>query len=277
MLITLQDIQKCIDEASYVNTNTKRIYKTCLHKIHGDLVFNSKQDLEELVNNLTSSISQAYSLLGLLRTTCTVCDLPNEIKNVVYPLYKEYNKSSKLAQINNRHASKWTVNSLIEFNRTLRFDSYEHMIAKLMIGLYTLIPPLRNDYIDVKINGSGGNCVNLETGELSVYSTKSKKMHSVIIPAELREIITESIQFQPRDYLFVTVKNKPFKNANNMYTRLMKIVKRVLGEDDFTINTFRHLYVMHSNSGTVQERIDAANGMMHSVQTHFYYGQSKSA
>lgn len=272
MIITVQDINKCIEEASCVNKNTKKIYKTYLHKIQDDLVFNNKQDLEQLINHLTSSISQAYSFLGLLRTTCTVCNLSNDIKNVVYPLYKEYNKSSKIAQIKNRNVSKWTVDSLIKFNRTLQFDSYEHMIVKLMIGLYTLIPPLRNDYIDVKINSTEGNYVNLVTGELTVYSTKSKKMHSIIIPDELREIIIESIQFRPRDYLFVTVKNKPFKNANNMYTRLMKIVKHVLGEDGFTINTFRHLYAMHSNAGTLQERIDAANGMMHSVQTHFYYG-----
>lgn len=57
-----------------------------------------------------------------------------------------------------------------------------------------------------------------------------------------------------------------------MYSKLMKHVKNILGENKFTINTFRHLYAVKSFKGTVEDRVAAQEGMLHNAFNHMRYG-----
>lgn len=276
MKITLQDVLYTYEHCNN-NETTKKMYITYINKMKQwciDFEFDNDQDLIDIFESHNLNSSQIYAMLGLLRCVCTVCNLPTETKDIVYRLYKIYNKISKDDQLNNRFESKWTVDSLIEFNRTLRFNSYENMIAKLMIGLYTLIPPLRNDYNNVKFvtENTEPNFYNINTGELCIYSVKSKKQHSVIVPDELKKIIADSIVYYPRDYLFISLRGKLYNNNTDMYAKTMKYVKRVLEEDKFTINTFRHLYAAKSFKGNVTDRISAQKGMLHNSTNHLRYG-----
>lgn len=279
MIITLKDILYTFNNCDNVSIATKKIYQTYINKLNTwntDLVFNNDDELVNIFTSHNLNASQIYTMLGLLRCTCVVCKLPDDVKDVVYRLYKIYNSKSKNEQLSNRFVSKWTVDSLIEFNRTLQFNSYENMVAKLIIGLYTLIPPLRNDYNNVKIvEGdfqSLDNYYNKDTGELHIYSAKSKKEHSVIVPEELKRIISDSIIYYPREYLFVSKRGKIFTNNTDMYSKLMKHVKNILGENKFTINTFRHLYAVKSFKGTVEDRVAAQEGMLHNAFNHMRYG-----
>lgn len=277
MIITLDNINYTYDNCTNVNESTKRIYQCYINKIKEwqPLEFTTQDDLINIFKSHDMSNSQIYSILGLLRCTCVVCNLDDKVKDIVYTLYHDYNKISKNDQYNHRTTTKWTTDSLIEFNKSLQIDSYKTMNVKLLIGLYTLIPPLRNDYNNVKIvtENIDTNFYNTITGELMVYSTKSKKYHSVIVPVELKDIITETLTFMPRDYLFVTQHKKPFSNTCNMYNTLIKLLRTSINDDTFTINTFRHLYATKSFTGTVQDRVAAQEGMLHNAQNHLRYGQ----
>lgn len=289
MIITLDNIIYAYNNCSNINETTKKIYRTYINKFNkwgiNQINFESDDDLVNIFIDKGLNNNQIYVVLGLLRCTCKVCELSNDIKNIVYNLYHQYNKLSKEDQYNNRFVSKWTTDTLIQLNRTLKFDSYENMVTKLIIGLYTLIPPLRNDYYNVHIvhnqsvhivynncENVNENYYNVDTGELSVYSNKSKKYHSVIVPVELKNIISESLVYKPREYLFVSLRGKLFLNPTDMYYRLMKHVRNVLGEDKFTINTFRHLYTQKSFQGSVEDRIAAQKGMLHNAYNHLRYG-----
>lgn len=277
MIITLDNINYAYDNCTNVNESTKRIYQCYINKIKQwqPLEFTTQDDLINIFKSHDMSNSQIYSILGLLRCTCVVCNLDDKVKDIVYTLYHDYNKISKNDQYNHRTTTKWTTDSLIEFNKSLQIDSYKTMNVKLLIGLYTLIPPLRNDYNNVKIvtENIDTNFYNTVTGELMVYSTKSKKYHSVTVPVELKDIITETLTFMPRDYLFVTQHKKPFSNTCNMYNILIKLLRTIINDDTFTINTFRHLYATKSFTGTVQDRVAAQEGMLHNAQNHLRYGQ----
>lgn len=277
MIITLDNINYAYDNCTNVNESTKRIYQCYINKIKEwqPLEFTTQDDLINIFKSHNMSNSQIYSILGLLRCTCVVCNLDDKVKDIVYTLYHNYNKISKDDQYNHRTTTKWTTDSLIEFNKSLQIDSYKTMNVKLLIGLYTLIPPLRNDYNNVKIvtENIDTNFYNTVTGELMVYSTKSKKYHSVTVPVELKDIITETLTFMPRDYLFVTQHKKPFSNTCNMYNTLIKLLRTIINDDTFTINTFRHLYATKSFTGTVQDRVAAQEGMLHNAQNHLRYGQ----
>lgn len=277
MIITLDNINYAYNNCTNVNESTKRIYQCYINKIKQwqPLEFTTQDDLIDIFKSHDMSNSQIYSILGLLRCTCVVCNLDDKVKDIVYTLYHNYNKISKDDQYNHRTSTKWTTDSLIEFNKSLQIDSYKTMNVKLLIGLYTLIPPLRNDYNNVKIvtENIDTNFYNTITGELMVYSTKSKKYHSVTVPVELKDIITETLTFMPRDYLFVTQHKKPFSNTCNMYSILIKLLRTIINDDTFTINTFRHLYATKSFTGTVQDRVAAQEGMLHNAQNHLRYGQ----
>ena len=88
----------------------------------------------------------------------------------------------------------------------------------------------------------------------------------------MKEIIDDTLKFMPREYLFVTQHKKPFSNTCNMYCTLMKLLREVIEDESFTINTFRHLYASKSFTGTVQDRIAAQEGMLHNAQNHLRYG-----
>lgn len=259
----------------------------------GNIEFETADDLINILVSHHMSNNQIYSILSLLRCACVVNNVDNKVKDIVYTLYHDYNKISKDDQYSNRLITRWTTDSLIEFNRSLQIDSYRTMTAKLVIGMYTLIPPLRNDYNNVHIidsvanNGvsnvassvntianstSSFNYYNTVTRELKVYCTKSKKYHCVTVPNELANIIAETLRFMPREYLFVTQHGKPFSNTSNMYNQIIKHLRAVINEDSFTINTFRHLYASKSFTGTVQDRIAAQKGMLHNAENHLRYG-----
>lgn len=259
----------------------------------GNIEFETADDLINILVSHHMSNNQIYSILSLLRCACVVNNVDNKVKDIIYPLYRDYNRISKDDQYSHRLITRWTTDSLIEFNRSLQIDSYRTMTAKLVIGMYTLIPPLRNDYNNVHIidsvanNGvsnvassvntianstSSFNYYNTVTRELKVYCTKSKKYHCVTVPNELANIIAETLRFMPREYLFVTQHGKPFSNTSNMYNQIIKHLRAVINEDSFTINTFRHLYASKSFTGTVQDRIAAQKGMLHNAENHLRYG-----
>lgn len=309
MIFTIENIEYAYNNCTNVNESTKRIYMCYINKIKqwGNLEFETAEDLIKIFTDHHMSNNQIYSILGLLRCTCVVNNVDNNVKDIVYTLYHDYNKISKDDQYSHRLSTRWTTDSLIKFNKSLQIDSYRTMTAKLLIGMYTLIPPLRNDYnnvhiIDtnnVSINDSNDsdnnddsndssinsndsnnssitmpfNYYNMLTKELNVYCTKSKKYHSVTVPDELANIIAETLIFMPRKYLFTTQHGKPFSNSSNMYSQIMKHLRAVINEDSFTINTFRHLYASKSFAGTVQDRIAAQKGMLHNAENHLRYGK----
>ena len=298
MIFTIENIEHAYNNCTNVNESTKRIYMCYINKIKqwGNLEFETAEDLINIFTEHHMSNNQIYSILGLLRCACVVNNVDNSVKDIIYTLYHDYNKISKDDQYSHRLITCWTTDSLIEFNKSLQIDSYRTMTAKLLIGMYTLIPPLRNDYNNVYIIDSTSstsstsnidsvdstnsiiasvntcNYYNTFTKELNVYCTKSKKYQSVIVPDELAEIITETLQFMPRKYLFVTQHGKPFSNSSNMYSQILKHLRAVINEDSFTINTFRHLYASKSFAGTVQDRINAQKGMLHNAENHLRYG-----
>lgn len=310
MIFTIESLEHAYNNCTNVNESTKRIYMCYINKIKqwGNIEFETADDLINIFTEHHMSNNQIYSILGLLRCACVVNNVDNKVKDIVYTLYHDYNKISKDAQYSNRLITRWTTDSLIEFNRSLQIDSYRTMTAKLVIGMYTLIPPLRNDYNNVHIiNSVADSCVsnvassantitnsgvsnvassantianstssfnyyNTVTRELKVYCTKSKKYHSVTVPDELANIIAETLRFMPREYLFVTQHGKPFSNTSNMYSQIIKCLRIIINEDSFTVNTFRHLYASKSFTGTVQDRIAAQKGMLHNAENHLRYG-----
>ena len=272
--ITKADCENAINNASEVNDNTIKLWKRCLNKIHKDFIFKSKEELEQQLLDINQSYSSAYNMSTLLRAVCKINEVDYKLKEIVYDLYKDLREKSGDEQFENRMNKKqWSLEELISIMRNINMTDYKSTMIKLLLAMYTINPPLRNDYYNVKINDSvnSSNYIDLKNKILNVYCLKSKKFQKVLLCDELIDIIKESLIVLPRDYLFTKKNGDNFSSAASLSVSLLNLLKEFMNDKHFSFNTFRHAYAEWSLKQDVKTRIKAANDMMHSRQTHFQY------
>ena len=274
--ITISDCERAINNANKVNNETIKIWNNNIRKMNKDIHFSSKEDLEQCLLDINKSYSSAYNMCGLLRATCKINEVNMEIKDIVYSLYKDLRIKSGDEQLDNRLKMKqWTLEQLIETMRDIKMINHNTIMLKLFIAMYTINPPLRNDYIDIKLVTEPVNdtedYIDLNNKILNVYVTKSKKFKQTTLSDELIDIIKESLVILPRDYLFTKINGQPYKSKMSFYTYIMKHIKKLFNDEDFSINTFRHAYAEWSLKQDPRTRFKAADDMMHSKCQHIGY------
>ena len=300
--ITKADCENAINNASEVNDNTIKLWKRCLNKIHKDFIFKSKEELEQQLLDINKtysnehkvsysnehkvSYSSAYNMSTLLRAVCKINEVDYKLKEIVYDLYKDLREKSGDEQFENRMNKKqWSLEELISIMRNINMTDYKSTMIKLLLAMYTINPPLRNDYYNVKINDSDSNnlktdcrdhkCdlnyIDLKNKILNVYCLKSKKFQKVLLCDELIDIIKESLILLPRNYLFIKKNGDNFSSAASLSVTLLNLLKEFMNDKHFSFNTFRHAYAEWSLKQDVFTRISAADNMMHSKLTHFHY------
>ena len=276
--ITKSECEQAIANATEVNKETIKLWNINIRKMNKDIYFSSKEDLEQCLLDINKTYSSAYNMCGLLRATCKINELSAEIKNIVYPLYKDLRNKSGDEQLDNRLKMKqWSLEELIEIMRNIEMKDYKTMTNKLFVAMYTINPPLRNDYIDIKLIHESDhvddtdNYIDLDNNTLNVYCTKSKKYKNTILCDELMDIIKQSIVILPRKYLFTKRNAEPFQTKNALYLSNIKRLKKLFNDKDFSLNTFRHAYAEWSFKQNARERKQAAAEMMHGKLSHIDY------
>ena len=271
--ITKTDCEKAINNANQVNDQTIKLWKRCLNKIHKDFIFRSKDELEHQLLDINKTYSSAYNMSTLLRAACKINEVDLKLKEIVYDLYKDLREKSGDEQFENRMNKKqWSLEELISIMRNINMTDYKSTMIKLLIAMYTLNPPLRNDYYNVKFNDSNNmNYIDLKNKILNVYCLKSKKYQKVLLCDELIDIINESLIVLPRKYLFTKKNGDNFSSAASLSVSLLNLLKEFMNDKHFSFNTFRHAYAEWSLKQDVKTRISAADNMMHSRLTHLRY------
>ena len=271
--ITKVDCENAINNASEVNDNTIKLWKRCLNKIHKDFIFRSKDELEQQLLDINKTYSSAYNMSTLLRAACKINEVDLKLKEIVYDLYKDLREKSGDEQYENRMNKKqWTLEELISIMRNINMTDYKSTMIKLLLAMYTINPPLRNDYYNVKFNdGTSNNYIDLKNKILNVYCLKSKKFQKVLLCDELIDIIKESLIVLPRDYLFTKKNGDNFSSAASLSVSLLNLLKEFMNDKHFSFNTFRHAYAEWSLKQDVKTRLNAADNMMHSRLTHIHY------
>ena len=154
--------------------------------------------------------------------------------------------------------------------------SFSHLIA----SLYTLIPPLRDDFgnveliIDDKEDDKFNNFYNTRTKTLILNDYKLsdfKGTQKIKLPEKLHKIIIESVKINPR--LFLITKNEN-ESYDKTYTqgRLTNLVKQVFR--GYSINEIRKSYATNDFKGKgidIGKLKSDANLMLHSLPVHLTY------
>jgi hypothetical protein len=157
-------------------------------------------------------------------------------------------------------------------------------IEKLLIGMYTYIPPVRADYFATQLVQYGGvqtadNAVLFGDNEKSRASLllrdfktsyTYKKIYHPVLPTELVKQIRISLVEFPRDYLFVNADGHPFtRNAFQMWAN--RTLSRCFGMQ-FTLTLFRHIYISSLGDGLSVEELDQISRHMgHSLSMQTKY------
>jgi hypothetical protein len=222
--------------------------------------------------------------------------LYNKYYDIMINMTKSINEASKSNEKTETQKENWMkwdevvkvfdkMMDEIKPSRTITEQEYNHLLATVVLGLYTLIPPRRNkDYTEMYIT----NVKDASKGEASknyldmkkqqfifnVYKTAKKDGQLIIaIPAQLQSLLKLYIKYHP---LKTQMKNGdvPFlvgfdgrKIPENGITRILnKIFKKKVGS-----SMLRHIYLSSKYGNVLEEQTNDSKMMSHGLDTQRDY------
>ena len=188
-----------------------------------------------------------------------------------------------------RQASGYvTYKKVIEKRNTLEDGSPE----RLLLTLYTDIPPARSDYYNTKIyketpkNPNKENYVILakNKGEIVLNDYKTAKTYGQIriqLTEELLRQINLSLDKEPRSYLFQSERfKKPYielKDPSGSFNSWANKTLKKLFNEEFTLTMLRHIYItrrdlkLEQMSGTERDKIAKIMGHSTAQQQRYMW------
>ena len=164
-------------------------------------------------------------------------------------------------------------------------DARQRHVDHLVLCLYTMIPPLRADFGNVRIMSTSGarskegNMLIVTDADmrliLNEFKSKSKRMqqYNKVLPKDLDAVIRASLARYPRTHLLVSPRDDlPFLRDNTYVVFVHRILERVLGKK-VSISMLRHIYVnsLDFNALTSGQKCQLSADMLHSVSTNDRY------
>jgi hypothetical protein len=147
---------------------------------------------------------------------------------------------------------------------------------RLLLGMYTHIDPLRNDFHTLEIFHAAPeqqpvqNYIvlgNVNMLYLEEYKTaKTYKTLTIPLPKQLVYEINVSLKLRPRKHVFVMKNGNPYTNEHSFCTWANVQLKKLMSNPDITLTMLRHIHITeHTKDMTLMERRQTARNMGHSV------------
>ena len=157
-------------------------------------------------------------------------------------------------------------------------------IERLLLGMYTYIPPMRCEYARVAIYRgkvpkepeAEPNYIHVrgKRGNLVIQRFKTDKHHKpfdIDLPKPLMDDLLKSLADTPREWLFVNSKDEPYTNL--MFTQwTIRAFTKLFGRP-LTVALIRHSFIneLDFNTMSIKERNDIAAAMAHTRETQERY------
>ncbi len=201
----------------------------------------------------------------------------------------ESNKNNEKTETQNANWMKWeevegkfsTMLDDLKLSRKPNEEEYNQLLATVVLGLYTLLPPRRNkDYTEMYITSAkdaskgdtSRNYLDMKKQQFifNVYKTAKKDGQLIIaIPATLQQLLKQYIKHHP---LKTQMKNEdvPFlvsftgaKLPENGITRILnKIFKKKVGS-----SMLRHIYLSSKYGDVLESQKTDSKMMSHNLTT----------
>ena len=158
----------------------------------------------------------------------------------------------------------------------------------LLLCLYSMVPPLRHDFGNVRIfpteddvpDGYAGNHLILSTREfvLQIYKTsRAMGVYRKKWPPELVRIVRETLKRCPRTYLFEKTLaggtgTIPYRDSKDFKEFSNALLRKIFGKN-VTINILRHSFIsgIDFNAKRPFELAEIASDMRHSIAQQLEY------
>lgn len=153
---------------------------------------------------------------------------------------------------------------------------------RLLLGMYTLIYPLRADFNKVRLytvvpKAPEANYIHMRKAscKLSLSEYKTSTKHGVFekeLPTPLCQDIRDSLGSRPRDYLFVMTNGAPYDKSKSFIHYANRAFERIF-DRPLTISLLRHSFIssLDFNTLTVAEKEAIAGEMLHTTRLQDQY------
>lgn len=280
MEAVLQKLQDSVGQNSYVQYN--RIYNKLKIKSIDDL--KNVKDIEDKIKDKSDNTKKNYyaSIVKLLRFTDEK-DLLEKYKNLMNQYIEktkptdEYNDKQKenlMTRDEIENIRKNLIKGITNFTTKLNYDL---LLDYVVLSLYTLQPPRRNEYWSMKIVNSLDKIKDNENYLLwspkkkmfifQDYKTVKKYGKEIVeINKDLQDVIRLYLQYRNKialednDYFLVKYGNLEFENSNDITRRLNKVLGKRVGA-----SMLRHIYLTEKYGKVIKEMSKDAEFMAHSV------------
>ena len=272
----------------------KRINMFCVH-VNKDLeycIMNPSWFVEQVLNYIEYNDFGMHTADKICSCFVAIFTYNQDFKENNKQLYDNWN--TEIKKIKNKIDEKYESNrptikqekayidydKVVEIRNKLKTGTQE----RLLVFMYTEIPPVRNDYHLMRIYKQKpkydvGNYFIMNKEPLIILNDfKTDKTYEhieIAIPKSLLIEIKESLKIQPRDYLFTSSKdNKPYKHDNTFSKWANRTLKKIF-KNNMSLTTLRHIYItrrdlkLEEKSGT--ERKQIAQIMAHSLEQQQKY------
>jgi hypothetical protein len=278
-----RNIEKLYEKLTGTNTNTMK-----------NLSWLKDSDkIVELLSEYKENTRRSYliAIASLLKDL----DKYEKIHKVYYDLLKNKNieLNEKASDKTEKQSDNWiswddVVNKQKELEgkinkiKVINETNYDLVLQALVLSLYTLLPPRRNEYKDMKIvykydeNLPKENYYSVSENKFyfNKYKTSKKYGLEVIdIPTELTKLLKKYIVFHPQikgriekkgktyDFL-VNYQGEPLNKVNSITRILNRIFDKAISS-----SMLRNIYLTNKYKDVKSEMLKDAKAMGHSVMT----------
>jgi hypothetical protein len=274
-----------ISEASKKSYNERisrimKVYKDNL--IHHEEYNIDLPSFQTIYNDDNISLSSKYSYMNALLAYMKHKHMKRDLEGV--ELYKDiYNK--KMIDTNQATERQLKIDDTYEslLSKVDDLIKKENWFDALLLGMYTLIEPLRSNYGSVKLTTTEEEHLkNIEEKQNHIYKNKiymfdlktnKDKIYEQELPDKLINIINNTLILHKRNYLFL---NNKLENMDNRQFSLYanNRLRKIINNPNFQLTDFRHLKInsIDPNLSTREKKAIAKN-MNHSLEMQDQYRQ----
>ena len=307
-----------IRKSRNIKENSLSAYLTALRKIYRTVEDNDNYDspsfnnagflkkkhfnkVMEFLNTLKLPTRKNYLAAILVALTANDKEEPiiQEYRNHLETIATEYQEQISSKKKSDKLSNNWATMAelkkiIIRYKRIIRekklesketfnnsdFDLYQRYLVG---SLYTLLPPVRNDYADMKvISFKDYNKLKDKNKNYLVIVGKTKKFFSfgayktsevygvkmVQIPAPLNKIINNWLKYNKTGYFIISKQKKPITDNG-----LTKLLYKTFADTGKNIGStiIRHIYLSEKYSDVNDEKEADADAMMHGLNTQKDY------
>lgn len=171
----------------------------------------------------------------------------------------------------------------LKFSKKITEEQYYKLLDYVILSLYVLIPPRRNqDYLKMVITKKpqepNNNYLDIKNGQFifNIYKTSKKDGQLIVsIPEDLKKVLKLYLKYHPLKKLLTTSQNIPFlvnfkgeiiKDDNSITRILNKIFNRKIGS-----SMLRHIYLSDKYKNVIKEQEKDSKLMSHNLLTQKDY------